>query len=74
LREVQDHPAGLREITRVLIGCPDAKEGSVTSTIARNGVIALHIGVEHLMELHFDGDRRGTTLDFRPVLPLIFRI
>ena len=69
-----DHPADLREITRVLIGCPDAKEGSVTSTMARNGVIALHTGVEHLMELHFDGGRRGTTLDFRPALPLTFRI
>lgn len=36
-----DHPAGFREITRVLIGCPDAKEGSMTSTMAHNGVIAL---------------------------------
>jgi hypothetical protein len=69
-----DHPAGLREITRVVIGCPGAKGSSVTSTMARNGVIALHAGVEHLMELHFDGGRRGTTLDFRPALPLVFCI
>lgn len=69
-----DHSAGFREITRVLIGCPDAKEGSVTSAMALNGVIALQTGVEHLLELQFDGGRRATMLDFRPALPLIFRI
>src|SRR5215469_6100231 len=69
-----DHPTGFREITRVLIGCPDAKEGSVTSTMARNRVIALQTGVEHLLELQFDGGCRATTLDFRPALPLIFRV
>ena len=69
-----DHPAGFREITRVVIGCPDAKEGSVTSRMARNGVIALQTGVGHLLELQFDGGYRATTLDFRPALPLIFRV
>ena len=69
-----DHPAGFREITRVLIGCPDVKEDSVTSRMAHNGVIALQTGVEHLLELQFDGGCRATTLDFRPTLPLIFRV
>jgi hypothetical protein len=67
-----DHPAGLREISSVRIGCPYAKEGSVTSTMARKGVIALQNGAEHPLELHFDGGCRATTLDFRPALPLIF--
>ena len=69
-----EHPAGLREITGVSIGCPDAKETSVTSVMARNGVVALQTGVEHLLELQFDGGLRGTTLDFRPDLPLTFHI
>ena len=70
-----DHPAGFREITRVLIGCPDAKEGSVTSGMAHNnGVIALQTGVDHLLEIQFDGGCRETTLDFRPALPLLFRV
>jgi hypothetical protein len=30
--------------------------------------------VEHLLELQFDSGCRATTLDFRPALPLIFRI
>ncbi len=69
-----DHPAGFREITGVLINCPDAKGSSVTSTMALNGVIALQTGVEHSLELQFDGGRRKSTWDFRPSLPLIFRV
>jgi hypothetical protein len=71
--EPLDHPAGFREVTRVVIGCPGVKEGSVTSAMAMNGVIALETGVEHFLELQFDSLRRGMTLDFRPALPLIFR-
>jgi hypothetical protein len=69
-----DHPVGFREITGVVISCPCAKEGSVTAAMASTGVIALHTGMGHLLELQFDGERRGTTLDFRPALPLIFRV
>jgi hypothetical protein len=69
-----DHPAGFREITGLLINCPDAKETSVTRAMALNGVIALQTGVEHLLELQFDGGRRGRAQDFRPALPLILRV
>jgi hypothetical protein len=69
-----DHPAGFREITRLLINCPDVKETSVTRAMANNGVIALQTGVEHLLELQFDGGLRGTSQDFRPALPLILRV
>jgi hypothetical protein len=55
------HPAGFREITGVIIGCPSAKEGSVTAAMASTGVIALNTGMEHLLELQFDGGRRETT-------------
>jgi hypothetical protein len=72
-RQPLDHAAGFREITRVLIGCPGVTEGSVTSAMSRNGVIAIQTGVEYLLDLQFDGGRQGTTADFRPALPLIFR-
>jgi hypothetical protein len=42
--------------------------------MASTGVIALQTGMEHLLELQFDGGRRGTTLDFRPDLPLMLRV
>jgi len=67
------HPAGFHQITGVLIGCPGVKVDSVTSLMALNGVIALQTLAEHVLELQFDGGRRGTILDFRPALPLIFR-
>jgi len=68
-----DHPAGCREITGFLINCPDAKETSVTRAMALNRLIALQTGREHLLELQFDGGRRGTAVDFRPALPLMLR-
>jgi len=68
-----DHPAGFGELTKVLINCPDIRETSVTKAMARDGVIALQTGAEHLLELQFDGGHRGTTQDFRPALPLILR-
>ena len=73
-RQPLDHPAGCREITNVLIGCPGMEETSVTRAMALNGVIALQTGVEHLLELQFDGGLRGRTLDFRPALPLVFQV
>jgi len=45
----------------------------VTRAMAREGVITLQTGVEHLLELQFDGGHRATTQDFRPALPLILR-
>ncbi len=72
-RQPMDHPVGFRELTGVVIRCPEVKEGSVTCDMARKGVIALQTGVEHLLELQFDGGRRGAILDLRPDLPLIFR-
>jgi hypothetical protein len=72
-RQPLDHPEGFREITGVLIHCPGVKETSVTRAMANEGVIGLQTGVEHLLEVQFDGGRRGTAQDFRPALPLILR-
>jgi len=65
---------GIREVTGVVIGCPFVKEGSVTAMMAESGVIGIRGGMEHLLELEFDGGRRGTMLDFRPALPLVCRV
>jgi hypothetical protein len=73
-RQPLDHPAAFREVTRVRIGCPAVEEGSVTSAMALSGVIDLQTGVEHLLEVEFDGGRRDKVLDFRPSLPLVFRM
>ncbi len=67
------HPAGFREITRVLIACPGARQDSVTSRMAPEGVIAFETGAKHRLELEFDGGRLAKVLDFSPALPLFFR-
>jgi hypothetical protein len=67
------HPVGFHQITGVTIGVPGVKQGSVTSAMANSGVIAVRTGVEPLLELEFDSGRQGTTLDFRPHLPLVLR-
>jgi hypothetical protein len=71
-RQAIDHPAGFQAVTNIRIDSPHVKEGSVTSAMARSGAIAVRTGVDYLLELQFDGGRRGTTLDFRPTLPLVF--
>jgi hypothetical protein len=72
-RQPLDHLSGFREITGLLIYCPDAKENSVTRAMALKRLIDLQTGAEHLLELQFDGRRRGTAQDLRPALPLIVR-
>ena len=70
-RQPLEHPAGFREVTGVRIACPELTPDSVTGTMARTGLIGLETAVEHRLELQFDRGSRGTTIDFRPALPLI---
>jgi hypothetical protein len=41
--------------------------------MARAGVVRWQAAAEHLLELEFDGDRRGNRVTFDPDLPLAFR-
>ena len=72
-RQPLNHPAGFEKITAVMIGCPDARENSVTRAMARDRVIGFRSEGEHLLELQFDCGGRGAEHDFRPALPLILR-
>jgi hypothetical protein len=73
-RQPLEHAAGFHVVTGVSLCCPGVKEGSVTRTMAQQKVIDLQGGVEPLLKLNFDDCRRGKTPDFRPTLPLIFRV
>jgi hypothetical protein len=72
-RQPLEHPAGLREVTRVHLVCPPLPEASVTAAMARAGVIGLESGAGHLVELHFDGALQGKREDLQPDLPLVLR-
>ena len=72
-RQPMEHAAGFREMTGVRVHCPAVKDSSVTDIMARQRVITIQTGEEHLLELQFDGGRRRITRDFRPELPLILQ-
>jgi hypothetical protein len=72
-RQPLDHPAGLRELTRVHLVCPPLAANCVTRAMADKNLITLATGPEHLVELEFDDGLSGSSIDFRPGLPLVLR-
>lgn len=72
-RQPLEHPCGLRDITGVGIVSPWLNPTSVTLAMAQAGVINWCPGLEHVLELQFDGSRQAKHMDFRPDLPLVFR-
>ncbi|RSL18036.1 glyoxalase-like protein [Edaphobacter aggregans] len=68
-----EHPIGIREITGVTLTTPAALRSAASTVAVENGVLCIREGAKHLLEIEFDGKRRGQTADFRPHLPLIFR-
>ena len=72
-RQPLDHPAGIREITRVRIMGPGGDCASaVAEAVVRTGAVLLEEATKHLMEITFDGGQEHLK-DFRPALPLVFR-
>ena len=72
-RQPLEHAAGFREVTGVRLVCPELPQTSVTSAMARGGVIGLSTAVDYLLEVCFDGLRAGARGDFRPDMPLVLR-
>lgn len=69
-----EHPAGLREITRVALVSPPASDASpALASLVGAGLVEMRAGTAHLAELGFDGEVQDRVADFRPSLPLVFR-
>lgn len=69
-----DHPAGFQEITGVRLvgpglGCPS----EVARAVAGAWAVTLADSLDHLAEVTFDRGGQGQAVDFRPLLPLVFR-
>lgn len=66
------HPNGAKKITAITITSTDLDLATKTMK-AINGIDNLTVknGPEHLMELFFDNNVQGKTIDLRPELPLI---
>ncbi len=70
-REDIEHKAGLREISSLRLYSPatEPKSQTLRNMEKVNGIELTH-GPEHLMEIGFDGQTAGASMDFRPHLPL----
>ena len=67
------HPAGLREISSLVLTCPVSLRSQAARVVIDARVLSTKPGTEHLLEIEFDDSRRQRVEDFRPRLPLIFK-
>ncbi len=66
-----DHAHSLQTVSRLsLIGCNASTSEVLTQTIEHTEGIQFLPGDEPLMELGFNGETQGQSMDFRPHLPL----
>ena len=67
-----EHPAMLREVTRVTLAGPwPASPSEALQSLMRTELVGWHASDASLVELGFDGERGGNVQDFRPALPLV---
>lgn len=69
-----EHPIGVREITGVTLTTPVALRSTASQVAIENAILRIREGTKHLLEIEFDGNRRNEIADFRPHLPLVFRL
>jgi hypothetical protein len=71
-REPYEHPLPIHELTSVRIFAPGATEPTAAMLAAlRSGAFSFQPAARPLLELGFDGERRGQRADLRPALPLV---
>jgi hypothetical protein len=71
-RQPYEHALPLRELTSLRIFGPRAAEPSAAMLAAlRSGAFTFEHAAQPLLELGFDGERRGQRIDLRPALPLV---
>jgi hypothetical protein len=72
-KQVVDHAAGLRELTRVELISPYADSLSPAfEALLSTSVVRQRAGTGHFVELGFDGESKGRVADFRLALPIVF--
>lgn len=69
-----EHPIGIREMTSVAITGLVSLHSDVSKIVVGSGVITSRKGPKPLLEIEFDGGRRKEIVDFRPHLPLAFKL
>jgi hypothetical protein len=69
-----EHPAGVREITGLILTTPVPLRSAASQKMVESKILSSRAGPKPLLEIEFDGKRRNQAADFRPHLPVIFRL
>jgi hypothetical protein len=73
-RQRFEHAIGLREITSVEMFSPSTEDLSPPlKSVLSAGLVKIRQAKEYLVEVGFDGEALGRTVDCRPALPLVLR-
>jgi hypothetical protein len=70
-RETFVHANGARRITAVKVLAPERGLTAATQLVARYSPVTFARAEDWLVEVTFDGGKKGTTQDLRPELPLV---
>ena len=69
-----EHPIGIREITGVTLTTPVPLRSTTSHKMVEQGILSTREGPKSLLEIEFDGSPRNEIVNFRPHLPLVFRL
>jgi len=68
------HPAGIREITGLSLTTTVPLRSTASQRMVESKILSSREGAKPLLEIEFDGKRRNQVADFRPHLPIVFRL
>jgi hypothetical protein len=68
------HPVGVREITGLTLTTSAPLRSIASRRMLENKILRCLDGAKPLLEIEFDGKLRNQQADFRPHLPIIFRL
>lgn len=71
-RQPLDHPAGVDELSRLVLHTPSAAPPSdALGALVASGLLTVEPAARYALRLVFDEGRRGRTLSLAPALPLV---
>jgi hypothetical protein len=73
-RWFRKHPAGIREITGLSLTTRIPVRSTASQRIIENKILSVQEGARPLLEIEFDGNEQNRVVDFRPNLPIVFRL
>jgi hypothetical protein len=68
------HPSGVREMTSLVLEGPSPPESPAAVALSEKGILRYRQGPDYVLTIELDHGQQGQRADFRPNLPLIFRI